>query len=139
MGCVHSQHGWLVSAQCCLNSLRSLMNRRVFRPYDFGRVTVLTAPQHLDTLVARYFQFYHTEEVECTMLLLSGSCPFSSWPSSTSCDLPSQTRSEEHTSELQSRGHLVCRLLLEKKKKEIIIVKEHNDSENVLKITLTIS
>src|SRR5437870_9225881 len=27
-------------------------------------------------------------------------------------------RSEEHTSELQSRGHLVCRLLLEKKKIE---------------------
>src|SRR5690625_402459 len=27
----------------------------------------------------------------------------------------SQIRSEEHTSELQSRGHLVCRLLLEKK------------------------
>src|SRR5437660_2204656 len=30
------------------------------------------------------------------------------------------TRSEEHTSELQSRGHLVCRLLLEKKKKKKI-------------------
>src|SRR5690625_6405631 len=28
----------------------------------------------------------------------------------------SPPRSEEHTSELQSRGHLVCRLLLEKKK-----------------------
>src|SRR5690625_2613132 len=28
-------------------------------------------------------------------------------------------RSEEHTSELQSRGHLVCRLLLEKKKKMV--------------------
>src|SRR3989442_10166519 len=28
-------------------------------------------------------------------------------------------RSEEHTSELQSRPHLVCRLLLEKKKKRI--------------------
>src|SRR5437870_10864953 len=28
-------------------------------------------------------------------------------------------RSEEHTSELQSRGHLVCRLLLEKKKTNI--------------------
>src|SRR5207253_4674495 len=27
-------------------------------------------------------------------------------------------RSEEHTSELQSRGHLVCRLLLEKKKQK---------------------
>src|SRR5215208_8379515 len=32
---------------------------------------------------------------------------------------PSTARSEEHTSELQSRGHLVCRLLLEKKKKKI--------------------
>src|SRR5690625_6890124 len=30
-------------------------------------------------------------------------------------------RSEEHTSELQSRGHLVCRLLLEKKKHFIIL------------------
>src|SRR5690625_1735202 len=30
-------------------------------------------------------------------------------------------RSEEHTSELQSRGHLVCRLLLEKKKIELSI------------------
>src|SRR5690625_6557337 len=29
------------------------------------------------------------------------------------------TRSEEHTSELQSRGHLVCRLLLEKKKTHV--------------------
>src|SRR5690625_5860782 len=28
---------------------------------------------------------------------------------------PADGRSEEHTSELQSRGHLVCRLLLEKK------------------------
>src|SRR5439155_24282512 len=31
----------------------------------------------------------------------------------------SVTRSEEHTSELQSRGHLVCRLLLEKKKHKL--------------------
>src|SRR5439155_20814094 len=30
-------------------------------------------------------------------------------------DLVVDIRSEEHTSELQSRGHLVCRLLLEKK------------------------
>src|SRR5438309_8148905 len=32
-------------------------------------------------------------------------------------------RSEEHTSELQSQFHLVCRLLLEKKKKKIITFK----------------
>src|SRR5215510_16114191 len=31
-------------------------------------------------------------------------------------------RSEEHTSELQSRGHLVCRLLLEKKNKVMVCV-----------------
>src|SRR5437660_8022241 len=37
----------------------------------------------------------------------------------TSCR-PGLERSEEHTSELQSRGHLVCRLLLEKKKKKNI-------------------
>src|SRR5437870_9092772 len=43
------------------------------------------------------------------------------------------TRSEEHTSELQSRGHLVCRLLLEKKKKhdnmsQIIIYLTNNST-----------
>src|SRR5437870_9086022 len=45
-----------------------------------------------------------------------------------------RTRSEEHTSELQSRGHLVCRLLLEKKKKKkqtkqyIISNKSHSNT-----------
>src|SRR2546422_3026775 len=34
-------------------------------------------------------------------------------------DQGDRIRSEEHTSELQSRLHLVCRLLLEKKKKQI--------------------
>src|SRR2546422_5263530 len=33
-------------------------------------------------------------------------------------EFPDNKRSEEHTSELQSRLHLVCRLLLEKKKKK---------------------
>src|SRR5436305_7009541 len=35
-------------------------------------------------------------------------------------------RSEEHTSELQSRPHLVCRLLLEKKNQEIILPRRLN-------------
>src|SRR5205823_14809890 len=34
------------------------------------------------------------------------------------CSSPSSKRSEEHTSELQSLAYLVCRLLLEKKKKK---------------------
>src|SRR3712207_7797319 len=37
-----------------------------------------------------------------------------------------QVRSEEHTSELQSRQYLVCRLLLEKKKIIITIMQYHN-------------
>src|SRR3712207_8632710 len=35
---------------------------------------------------------------------------------------PSQIRSEEHTSELQSRQYLVCRLLLEKKKNKMHLI-----------------
>src|SRR5439155_18427792 len=45
----------------------------------------------------------------------------------TQCFLSTRTtsRSEEHTSELQSRGHLVCRLLLEKKNHSHQIDTEH--------------
>src|SRR5439155_24134300 len=48
--------------------------------------------------------------------------PRSCWQCSTrfsprNASSTASSRSEEHTSELQSRGHLVCRLLLEKKKK----------------------
>src|SRR2546426_1741459 len=39
-----------------------------------------------------------------------------------SSKLPIEQRSEEHTSELQSPCNLVCRLLLEKKKKKLIII-----------------
>src|SRR3712207_9093553 len=44
---------------------------------------------------------------------------------STGCGRSSPERSEEHTSELQSRQYLVCRLLLEKKKK-----KKHYDTSS---------
>src|SRR5947209_12496427 len=50
--------------------------------------------------------------------------PAARWARTTTgrpCPPPRSGRSEEHTSELQSRQYLVCRLLLEKKKK--------NDSE----------
>src|SRR5437773_4853694 len=38
----------------------------------------------------------------------------------------SATRSEEHTSELQSHHDLVCRLLLEKKKHKLTIMRHHH-------------
>src|SRR5690625_6334804 len=42
-----------------------------------------------------------------------------------------RNRSEEHTSELQSRGHLVCRLLLEKKKKNRKSVKSKQHTTKI--------
>src|SRR5258707_5165883 len=44
-------------------------------------------------------------------------------------------RSEEHTSELQSRQYLVCRLLLEKKKKQML----HQPSSREPQTTLTLT
>src|SRR3712207_7057125 len=38
--------------------------------------------------------------------------------------VPAEGRSEEHTSELQSRQYLVCRLLLEKKNQQRVLVHE---------------
>src|SRR6266481_6473765 len=40
-------------------------------------------------------------------------------------------RSEEHTSELQSQFHLVCRLLLEKKKKKIFFIIDSRHTRNI--------
>src|SRR5207253_9775338 len=48
----------------------------------------------------------------CSIRIMSSS------PSRSALGSGPDSISEEHTSELQSRGHLVCRLLLEKKKKK---------------------
>src|SRR5690348_17589520 len=47
---------------------------------------------------------------------------------------PALRRSEEHTSELQSPVHLVCRLLLEKKKKYLNLIHTHTYHIHVLPI-----
>src|SRR3712207_6970459 len=46
-----------------------------------------------------------------------------------------QVRSEEHTSELQSRQYLVCRLLLEKKKNIHLLLRYTNDISPTFYIT----
>src|SRR5215216_6933871 len=46
-----------------------------------------------------------------------------------SCRACARPRSEEHTSELQSPDHLVCRLLLEKKKKHELQVITQNQTK----------
>src|SRR2546422_7432946 len=55
-------------------------------------------------------------------------CYFSLAMRSSTARLFENSRSEEHTSELQSRLHLVCRLLLEKKKKNERKIRRHNVS-----------
>src|SRR2546422_7080825 len=87
-------------------------------------------------LLISFFFFNDTATTEIYTLSLHDALPISTWtrsvyavwtpgspPSSFRASSPSgtpraSTRSEEHTSELQSRLHLVCRLLLEKKKKK---------------------
>src|SRR5947209_20565463 len=85
------------------------------------------------------FRYHHCTPSELYTLSLHDALPISPWPETTglksaeaarSMELlqevvtklrtirRSSMRSEEHTSELQSRQYLVCRLLLEKKKKD---------------------
>src|SRR5690625_6236983 len=61
-----------------------------------------------------------------TVIIYCGCCPFAQCPNiRPAFQLLKDLRSEEHTSELQSRGHLVCRLLLEKKKTKFQHVRFH--------------
>src|SRR5258707_10300209 len=75
-----------------------------------------------------FFFFNDTATTEIYTLSLHDALPILARP----CDIPYQSgriwrkifprsweRSEEHTSELQSRQYLVCRLLLEKKKNKL--------------------
>src|SRR5476649_3097263 len=70
-----------------------------------------------------FFFFNDTATTEIYTLSLHDALPISdrstrSTPCSPTHKFATATRSEEHTSELQSHSDLVCRLLLEKKKKK---------------------
>src|SRR5690554_7285644 len=86
---------------------------------DFDRNTVFVKKQKgkqdrfvpLSKHLARGLQKYIRTEKPVIYL-------FNSQKTDDGKPLPITVRSEEHTSELQSRPHLVCRLLLEKKKKK---------------------
>src|SRR5690554_7335426 len=64
----------------------------------------------LESFEDRPFMFYNVENLFDTI----------NDPETLDDDFLPDSRSEEHTSELQSRPHLVCRLLLEKKKKKLL-------------------
>src|SRR3712207_7483618 len=54
--------------------------------------------------------------------------PIDELPFAIGARLEVRLRSEEHTSELQSRQYLVCRLLLEKKQNTIVTILSHYDT-----------
>src|SRR2546422_1282577 len=107
-------------------------------------------------MVRRLFFFNDTATTEIYTLSLHDALPISSpaisgssacsgsWSwratcSSSYCRRPSwsrRARSEEHTSELQSRLHLVCRLLLEKKKSltgaaHHVVIRDASDGQSL--------
>src|SRR2546430_15777885 len=76
-----------------------------------------------------FFFFNDTATTEIYTLSLHDALPISRSTALSACRRSARresgscwSRSEEHTSELQSQSNLVCRLLLEKKKKQTIIL-----------------
>src|SRR3989442_11263314 len=67
------------------------------------------------------YRIAEMERLSATRCLISPGSSDDLWSTSSLARsrASSSSRSEEHTSELQSRPHLVCRLLLEKKKKKL--------------------
>src|SRR5690625_2524504 len=95
---------------------RTPLPEAVRRRVRFVEGNVLDAPgENLDLVIAMNFSYWIFEDRETLRHYFQ--------------------RSEEHTSELQSRGHLVCRLLLEKKKKK----NKHTKTHRVEYITFEIS
>src|SRR5436305_5328472 len=66
-----------------------------------------------------YTTLFRSSQLSCCFRCSHGPMPSATGPSE-SIRSRTRPRSEEHTSELQSRPHLVCRLLLEKKKKNFL-------------------
>src|SRR6266508_6675661 len=84
-----------------------------------------------------YFFFNDTATTEIYTLSLHDALPISTSTRASGASFPKSlragtwsSRSEEHTSELQSRGHLVCRLLLEKQKRIIVRHKPNKKYKN---------
>src|SRR5690625_5942037 len=76
---------------------------------NFHRLSVITTPSEGGTVTPGSGEYEEGTEIELTAKP-NEDWAFERWHG--------DYRSEEHTSELQSRGHLVCRLLLEKKKEK---------------------
>src|SRR5947208_6861494 len=98
----------------------------VFQAEDGIRADLVTGVQTCALPILEFKRKLYSQDTGATaerpgptstldLIRSSGVC-HGSWQKSSKCST-CKWRSEEHTSELQSPDHLVCRLLLEKKKK----------------------
>src|SRR5207244_10977305 len=104
------------SCYCCFHVLRHLHSFPTRRSSDLANPAQakslaqdLVVKEHVQYLAGFYFT---PDAMAVTPLLEQANVPMVIMNAATSAIV---TRSEEHTSELQSPDHLVCRLLLEKK------------------------
>src|SRR3712207_6919001 len=93
--------------------------RSTLFPYTtlFRSLPIREHPPDLISLLAADLQRPHFDERPPLSALLPVELPLTVQRAGHRVLFAQQGRSEEHTSELQSRQYLVCRLLLEKKKK----------------------
>src|SRR5690625_1165354 len=96
----------LATSQAAAAVGQGLLIARYSQAFARHNINVAQALFTVDDIVRR--KSYRNAHRTLTRLLQLGVVP-----------IVNENRSEEHTSELQSRGHLVCRLLLEKKKDKI--------------------
>src|SRR5690554_296546 len=82
---------------------------QLFERYRPEGIIHLAAESHVDQSITNPLDFVMTNVIGTVNLLNAAKHIWNG-------DFEDKRRSEEHTSELQSRPHLVCRLLLEKKK-----------------------
>src|SRR5258708_25396681 len=92
--------------------VRAISAARAFSDSDFAKPDSCTVPFRVSTLMEVAETLLSSAILAFTAVVM----PASSTYEPTVCWSRATERSEEHTSELQSPDHLVCRLLLEKKK-----------------------
>src|SRR3712207_8159499 len=100
------------------------MIRRPPRSTLFPYTTLFRSPTYADVQLGNtYQQLRQAAAVVPAIALVGGLCGYLIDLVTThqAEQVGRSLRSEEHTSELQSRQYLVCRLLLEKKKKTLIL------------------
>src|SRR3989442_7489009 len=107
LGVIFVMHGWYAWAILGPRDLTDLMLRVGNPPGIAGLLAWYTIAAHLLGGLLLIVGFLTPWAALGQVPITAGGLFLFRWP---------QGRSEEHTSELQSRPHLVCRLLLEKKK-----------------------